>query len=124
MKKVLSLSMAFLFLLQSGCASIVGGKYETVHIETTPAGANVRTERDDKQGISPTDISLKRKNEHEIIIEKEGFKTKRIVVDTDLRGWFWMNLLSWGLIGMVVDLATGSAYNLDPKNITVNLEKA
>ena len=121
--KVVAINVSFVVAF-SGCASIVGGKYETVRIETNPPGATVKTDREETKGITPTDFTLKRKNEHYLTIEKEGYLPKRVTVDTELRGWFWMNLLSWGLIGMVVDMATGSANNLDPKTIVVNLEKA
>lgn len=123
MRKTVSLYLVLCMVAQTGCASIVGGKHQTLHIESNPVGAKVITSREDTEGITPTDLVLKRKHEYQLIFEKPGYKTKKVNIDNELRGWFWMNILSWGIIGIIVDLATGSAYKLEPETVVVSLEK-
>ena len=123
MQKIIARFLVAVLTLQTGCASIVGGKHQSVHVETNPPGASIKTFREDASGISPTDFVLKRKREHQLIIEKAGYKTKKVFVENEIRGWFWMNMLSWGIIGILVDLATGAAYKLEPEDVVVTLEK-
>lgn len=123
MKKFVAVLASVCIAFQTGCASIVGGKHQGIHIESNPLGVMVKTSREDAEGITPTDIVLKRKHEHQLIFEKPGYKTKKVNLDHELRGWFWMNLLSWGVLGMVVDLATGAAYKLERETVVVTLEK-
>ena len=123
MKKPLSIFLLICLTFQPGCASIVGGKRQTVRVESNPVGATVKTNREDVEGITPTSLVLSRKHEYQLIIEKKGYKTRKVFVDQDLRGWFWMNILSWGLIGIIVDLAPGSAYEHEPETVIVTLEE-
>ncbi len=36
----------------------------------------------------------------------------------------WGNLVSWAIVGMVVDIANGSAYQLSPEELSVTLENS
>jgi len=123
LNKLTAILIVISLVVQPGCASIVGGKHQTVYIESHPPGASVKTMRNDVTGISPTEFVLKRKHDQILIFEKPGFKTKQYNLDHEIRGWFWMNILSWGIIGVIVDLVTGSAYEFEPETVTVDLEK-
>ena len=36
----------------------------------------------------------------------------------------WGNLVSWAIVGIVVDIANGSAYQLSPEELSVTLENS
>lgn len=121
--KFVSMLLVICLLFQSGCASIVGGKHQTLRVESNPVGAKVTTNYEDVEGITPTSLVLSRKREYQIILKKKGYRTKKVFVDQSLRGWFWMNLLSWGIIGMAVDFSTGAAYKHEPETVIATLEE-
>lgn len=115
--------LCFIQIFVSGCATIVHGDKQSIPFETNPPGATVTRAGRSQSLISPTNLVLKRKNDYEYEIKKAGYKTEFVTVERELGGWFWMNLLSWGIIGFLVDMANGAGYNLEPKEIRVNLQK-
>ncbi len=123
MKKIISIFLCFSILLQTGCATIVHGKRQTIHVETNVPGVTVTTNRSSEPLITPADLVLKRKTDYDLTFEKAGYKTQRKQVDQDISGWFWMNILSWGIIGIIVDLTNGAAYKLDPEEMRVEMEQ-
>jgi len=122
MRKGIVLCICVLQIFNAGCASIIHGGKQTVRIETNPPGAAVRVGHGHMEMVSPANLVLKRKHEYEIKVEKPGYRTEYIEVDNNLGGWFWGNLLSWGIIGIIVDLCNGAAYNLEPKEVRISLQ--
>ncbi len=123
MKKIYIFLLCALQIFHSGCATIVHGGKQTVHIETNPPGAAVTRIGRSQGMISPADLVLKRRDDYEFEIKKPGYKTEYLTIDKDLGGWFWMNFLSWGFIGILVDISNGAAYNLEPNEFQINLQK-
>src|SRR5262249_52888345 len=57
----------------SGCATIAGGGHDQrVHIDSEPHGAQVWVDGQ-PQGITPTDVTLSRRQEHQVQLELEGY---------------------------------------------------
>lgn len=123
MKKAFILVLCLSQMFNSGCASIVKGTRQTVMVETNPPGATISIDRTHETSVSPAQLSLKRKNEYELKIEKAGYKTEYVQVDRHLSGWFWGNLIFGGIIGIIVDLSNGAGYKLEPKEVTIELQK-
>jgi len=69
------------------------------------------------------DVSLKRKRDHLVTFQKDGYKPQSVAVVKDVGGAVWGNILLGGLIGWGVDAATGAQYNLTPKALSVTLER-
>ncbi len=123
MRKGIALLVVFFQLFgMTGCASIMHGKQQTIRVETNPPGAMVQIERTKTEMVTPANLVLKRKHEYELKIEKPGFKTEYVTINKNIGGWFWGNLFFGGLIGIIVDLSNGAAYNLDPEEIRVVLK--
>ncbi len=111
-----------LILSTYSCSSIFNGSTQKVTIRSNEDGADIFVNGDNK-GKTPAVIKLKRGKEHIIEIKKAGYDAYRVTTDKSLAGMFWGNLLCGGLVGMVIDLATGNAYNVEPTLINAQLTK-
>ena len=112
-----------LVILTTSCASIVSGTTTKIAINSQPVGAKIKS-----NGIiigeTPTTIEISNKVTGAIAIEKQGYKTSYIPLKKSLNGWLWGNIVFGGVIGLVVDLAAGGAYDIDnDKAITRVLQK-
>jgi len=123
MRNAMIILFCALQIANAGCATIVHGDKQEIRVETNPPGANVTiVGRRSQSMVSPAELVLRRKHDYELEIKKEGYRTEYVQVEQHLGGWFWCNLLFGGIIGIVVDISKGSAYNLEPKEIHVTLE--
>ena len=116
--------LAFSYLTLGGCATIINGTTQKIPVDTTPQGATA--ENQDGVGcITPCSIELKRNQDHIITISKEGFENQSVtckhVLSPAILGYI---LLPLGLIGAVVDAASGSLYRLTPEAISLELKPA
>lgn len=123
MKNIVSILLALsLMWTTSGCATIVHGNRQTVTINSEPQGASVKL--DGLKGKTPFSASLARNNDYVVSIRKEGYKEEQVQITKSFSGLSIIGNILWLLVGVVVDFASGSAYNLNPTKIDVELEKA
>lgn len=113
----------------NGCAAILGGgSSQGVHISAMPTNATYSIKSSSGlamgSGVVPNQVRLPRKNEYQIDIAADGFKTQTIVITKSLNGWVWGNLLIGWIVGFIIDFASGAAYKLEPSIVSVNLEAA
>ena len=116
-----SLLVLSLILTMSGCATIVKGTTQGIPIASDPSRADVIVDGS-LRGQTPIDLELKRKRDHLVTIQKEGFQSKSVPIVKDVGGAVWGNILWGGLIGWGVDATSGAQNNLNPKSISVKLE--
>ena len=59
-----------------------------------------------------------------VVIKKENYEdvTLNITREFKMGAAIWGNLVSWQIVGIVVDIANGSAYQLSPEELSVTLE--
>src|SRR5579871_6272520 len=101
----------------SGCATVVGGGHDQpVHIDSEPQGARVLVDGQPR-GVTPTDILLSRRQEHQVQIDLEGYPPQVTVLKPGCNPWIFGNLLVGGLIGLAVDAATGAVSTLYPGEV-------
>jgi len=112
--------VSFVFL-SSGCATIVKGNRQLVTINSTPPGAKVKI--DGLKGTAPYSASLSRGQDYVVTVSKDGYNTEQRQITKSFGALSIFGNLPWLLIGVIVDFASGSAYNLYPTNIDVELEK-
>ena len=115
------LALLFVFFLTTGCATIIKGTSQGVPISSDPSGADILVDGM-LVGTTPTDVELKRKRDHLIVIEKKNYAPKSVAVVKNVGGAVWGNIIAGGLIGWGVDAASGAQNNLTPKTIFVKLE--
>lgn len=125
-----------LTFLISGCATIMTGTHQKVHIDSNPKGAKV-TISDGTQGITPFTVDLKKKD-YRLTAEKEGYKPLTLSIDTTSNGWIWGNCLIFlGVINenlfysnlpiigfaaaIAIDSLTGGGVKLDKDDVFFEL---
>lgn len=110
-RRALPLALAVAFAPFWGCATVVNGNSQTIHVETDPPGATVSV--GGERHTSPVDLVIPRKSKDvEIVIEKEGWITKRIPLLRKLSATTWWNL-TWIPVGAgigAVTYSTGSGW--------------
>jgi hypothetical protein len=73
---------------------------------------------------APTEMSLERKNSYVLTFRKEGYTDATFSIRKKANtGIIVLDVLFTGLIGVIVDAATGSWNNLTPEAATVSLTK-
>ena len=74
-------------------------------------------------GETPFALKLESKKTYTIEFKKEGFETKIYNITNHVgAGWIVLDVLA-GLVGVIVDAATGAWYSLDQKNVNAVLRK-
>ena len=134
MKKQVIRSLFFLSAVVaiSSCAAIIHGSTQSVEFASRPTGAKLFL--DGKEvGSTPQTINLRRKGRNKgeesektsyaVKVEMEGFQPYEIKLERKLDGWIFGNILFGGLIGIVIDAATGSMYKLSPKRVDAEFAK-
>jgi hypothetical protein len=115
-------ALVLLCTLTISCASIFKGSSADVRVNSNPSGANIFINGIDR-GVTPQTLSLKRNSDYVLTFKKEGYEDlnfeifKKFDIGTALVG----NIFSWGLVGIIVDVATGAAYSLTPADVEANM---
>ena len=110
----------------SGCASIIEGSSQEIVINTTPAGARCGFYRQGNRFTevpdTPGAVVIKKSSEDiTILCMKDGFQPTQTVNKSQVAGAVVGNVLAGGLIGIVVDAATGAGNKYDsPISITLS----
>lgn len=104
------------------CSAIINGSKQNVSIRATPIDAEIFVDGE-LAGTGTAAVKLKRGKEHVIEAKLEGYRVAKVTTDNSITGWFWGNCIFGGVIGMAVDLITGSAYDVDPEHVSLNLER-
>ena len=122
-EKLLVASLFFVTMWSSGCATILTGKYQNIHVTSEPPGVKVRS----GTGVSittPGSFDLARNQDHTLVAEYPGCESQQKELKHGLQGWFWGNILVGGIIGGIVDIASGSSDELQPKKVHFNFTSA
>ncbi|USN48091.1 MAG: PEGA domain-containing protein [Pseudobdellovibrionaceae bacterium] len=116
-------SIVCLGLFLAGCASIVGGTSQTVSINSNVKGANVIV-NGATIGTTPYNGPLKRGKSTTVTLQKDGYETKTITLNTEIESIFWGNIIIGGVLGSTTDLSTGAMYKYAPATLQIDLDKA
>lgn len=117
MKHALSLALG---LAMSSCATIVDGGPDAIPIDTIPPGAAVYLDGA-HVGTTPCTIVADRSLEGEIRLELDGYLIGHDRLQTTMNGWFLGNFILGGLIGIVVDMASGDITKFSERRRVVEL---
>ena len=122
---------AAIFLMATGCASIVNSGARQIAVNSTPQGAAFTVvKKGDASGsvvlagTTPATIELSpragyfRGQAYVLKFELAGHNSAEVEINPRLSGWYFGNILFGGLIGMLaVDPATGAMWALSPEFI-------
>ena len=112
--------------LLSGCASIIDGSTQTVSVKTVQNAGDVMnancTLTNDKGSwflATPGSVAIHRAaGDLSVTCKRDDFISANQGVKSSVKGLLFGNLLFGGLIGIIVDLSSGSAYDY-PQLITI-----
>ena len=121
---------AAIALAAGGCASIISGRHADVSINSYPSDAEVLVRDDQGRAVAaartPAVVSLKRgkgflqKAQYTATIEKPGFTTAHVPIDSTVNPWVLGNVVFGGIPGLIVDPYTGAMWR--PKSTSINEE--
>ena len=121
------LKAAFLIpvIFLSACATIVNGSSQTVTVSTTPPGATCTVDRMGARigavAQTPGSVRLdKSKNDLSVTCSKPGFQTATVTKAPSFGGATFGNIIAGGVVGVVVDAASGANYEY-PGDIRLDL---
>jgi len=119
----MKLSLVFLALsVLTGCGLIAHGTSQSIRCTTTPAGALVRA-ADGTTCSTPCTVTLKRKTDGVLTIEREGYETMTVSIRSVVsKSSAASVLLPGGLVCLGVDLASGAGYCLVPDSVELTLK--
>ena len=105
----------------TGCATIVKGTTQEIPVSSEPTGARVSVDGS-AAGTTPTTVTLSRKANHMVTIEKEGFQSESVAITKSMSAAVAGNIIAGGLVGWGVDAVSGAQYNLNPTTVNVRLQ--
>ena len=108
--------LALVLLYCTGCATIISGSRQTVEIMSIPSSAKVFINGVD-WGNTPMERSLLRSNEYHLKFQLDGYKTYETKLVRAFNAWYIGNVIFGGIIGLLIDPATGAIYKLKPEKI-------
>jgi hypothetical protein len=124
MKKItfMILLSSFCLFFVTGCSTIVHGTKQNVRVTTNAKDAVVTV--DGLQKEAPATFILEGKSSgYNVAANKQGYKTGYAHINSSFRvlPTIFGNIL-WLIPGLIVDFATGAAYEL-PSDVNVHMEK-
>lgn len=116
---ILIVSIVF---LSSGCSTITKGNRQLITISSSPAGAKVKI--GGLKGTTPYTADLATDKDYIAEVSLEGYEDQQVQIVKSFRaGTTIFGNILWLLVGVIVDVCSGSAYGLNPTTVDVQLEK-
>lgn len=119
MSRARTMVAAGLAVALAGCATIVHGNTQDIRVTSQPSGAVVRVSS--LATTTPGVLKLDRKGIHTLVFEKTGYRSVEVTLNRTVDGWMFGNILFGGIIGLVIDFVSGSAYKLTPGEVSAVL---
>lgn len=104
-----------------GCGAITQGTRQDIPVQSSPNAVSI--EVGGQSYTTPTTLNLERKNEYILKFSKEGYESAQIHITKHLSGGYLVFDILLGLVGVIIDAATGGWYNLKPESVMVSLSK-
>ena len=111
--------MVLLLLVTTGCATIINGRSQNVTFESTPPGADLTV--GGLKATTPAKLTLTRNQSYTATFTKADFPERKFEIEPAPSWWLLGNAAFGGIIGIIVDLATGSGMTLSPSDFHVDL---
>jgi len=118
-KAFIMLALALHF---ASCATLFKGTTQEVNFNSSPQKARVLVNGSD-MGETPVSLKLESNKNYTIEFRAEGYKPRAYSITNHVgAGWIIFDVFA-GLVGVIIDAATGAWYSLDQKNVDAILEK-
>ena len=110
--------------VSTGCQSIRHGKQQIISIDSTPQSADVEIYPGGQRIVTPGAVVLRRRSHYTGTVRKSGFRSETFVIQSKSKGLWrnlvWIHPVAW-IIGWVIDLTNGAAYELEAGSLSVTL---
>lgn len=106
--------------LTSGCATILGGKTQTITVNSNVSGAEVLL-NEAPLGKTPLTTSLKRGQSGVLRVQAAGYQPYQIAINKKISTLFWVNIFTGGVFGSSTDYSTGAMYEYEPATFMASL---
>jgi hypothetical protein len=114
----------FVLIVGSGCGAIFNGTRQTITATSAPDAARVVVTPGSFELTTPTALDLERKHEYLLTFSKEGYSPATFQIKKSLQGGIVvLDVLFTGLIGVIIDAATGAWFKLTPETAIVSLTR-
>ena len=110
-----------LSLLLSGCAGIISGQSQSLSINSKPSDALV-TINGKQVGRTPISATIDKEKSLVMTVEKDGYETLTMPLNVQFDPAAIIGVISYST-PLTTDLVTGSAYEVRPNYIQVELNK-
>lgn len=110
--------LGMVLMFSTGCATIVTGRDTGYPIMTQPEGAKVLV-NGLFQGTTPLLLEMDRNSNYLVRVEKEGCPHFDTLISSQMNPWLVGNIVFGGLIGLLIDAATGSSSRLSPTYVSL-----
>jgi len=131
MKKIIAYSALALLIgaLFTGCATLFGGgPQQKVTVSSDQPKAHFLIKDKNGQvafdGTDPGELTLSKNTTYSVEVTLDGYAKQTVTIGQGINGWFWGNLCIGGVLGFVIDWATGSMWDLQPTKLSVKLHTA
>jgi hypothetical protein len=104
----------------AGCASIFSGSQQNIFIASSPPMATILV-NGAPMGNTPATVRLARSGHYTVTINLPGYQPYQMTLQREVNGWFFANLILGGLVGMIIDAATGAMWTLSPTTVSTGL---
>lgn len=123
MKKLVVLVALLTAFLLTGCATIVNGTTTNLTVNSNVPQAKIYV-NGMYRGNTPAVLNLPKGDQSFVVtVEAPGYRTYTTIIDREVSEWVWGNLLSWSLVGILVDFATGGVYVYNNDTVFGYLDK-
>ncbi len=114
--------LAVVLVVLNGCASIISPGPDRVMVSTNPDAAKIYLDGY-LVGATPMVIQVDRSSAGQLKFTKTGYRDGYWVINKPINGWFFGNVIFGfcGLVGIVIDAATGNITKYSTAPIMVGL---
>jgi len=119
---IVSLSLFCFVISVIGCATIVSGRSQQLPIISYPSGATAII-GNMRQETPATFVLDRRQGIYQVTVEKDGYEPVTVVLRKGINGWVFGNIIFGGIIGLIIDISSGSASKFTPTEVEVNMIK-
>ncbi|TNF29286.1 MAG: PEGA domain-containing protein [Deltaproteobacteria bacterium] len=109
-------SVTALAVVGTGCATLTNDTHDVVRITSDPPGATVDVDGQ-LRGRTPLELRLAANRPYEVRVAAEGYPEATRVVDSSIGAGYIVADILLGLVPVVIDLATGTLWDLDPTDM-------
>jgi hypothetical protein len=111
-------------LLLTGCGAIMHGPRQSIEVQSAPTGVKLETNPATGSFTTPTTLNLERKNSYVLTFTSPGYNPATANITNGIGTGTLVADIFLGLVGVIVDAATGSWYGLNPETVNVTLTRA